>query len=74
MNLILKILNSSISTKEKSMPIFRKIIFGTGGPTRVRPFPMGVFARPLEDTTLYIMLEDNSDWFITETNIPFILE
>lgn len=56
------------------MPIFRKIIFGTGGPTRVRPFPMGVFARPLEDTTLYIMLEDNSDWFITETNIPFILE
>jgi len=74
MILILKILNSSISTKEKSMPIFRKIIFGTGGPTRVRPAPMGVFARPSEDTTLYTFLEDNSDWLVTETNVPFISE
>jgi hypothetical protein len=63
-----------MSIKEKSMPIFRKIIFGTGGPSRVRPTPMGVIARNSEDTTLYIFLEDNSDWFITETDDPFISE
>jgi hypothetical protein len=69
-----KILNSSIFTREQSMPIFRKIIFGTGGPSRIRPTPIGVIARPLVDTTLYIMIEDNSDWFITENDEPFILE
>ena len=56
------------------MPIFRKIVFGTGGLLRVRPTPIGVIARTLEDTTLYIVLEDNSDWFITETGDPFVLE
>jgi len=50
------------------MPIFTKIIFGAGGPTKVRPTPILVIART------YVLLEDKSDWFITENDEPFILE
>ena len=70
MILIWGILNSSISTKEKSMPIFRKIVFGTGGPTKVRPGPAVVIPRAPQ----YIYIEDLSDILATESDDPLILE
>lgn len=56
--------------------IFRKGEFGTGGLTKVRPSPMTVAAPlPLVDTTLYIGLEDGSNWLITEdTGVALVLE
>ena len=58
------------------MPIiFRKGAIATGGPTRVRPNPMTATPRPPFDiTTLYISLEDNSDWLVTESDDPLIVD
>ena len=55
--------------------VFRKGSFGTGGPTRVRPTPMKATPRPLFDSSLYIGLEDGSNWLITEdTGVALVLE
>jgi hypothetical protein len=72
MILIWEILNSNISTKEKSMPIFRKIVFGTGGPAKVRPGPATVIPRAPQ--YIYIYIEDLSDILATEIDDPLILE
>jgi hypothetical protein len=52
------------------MPIFRKIVFGTGGPTKVRPGPATVIPRAVE----YIYIEDLSDLLVTESDDPLIIE
>ena len=52
------------------MPIFRKIVFGTGGPTKVRPGPATVIPRAPE----YIYIEDLSDLLVTESDDPLIIE
>jgi hypothetical protein len=55
--------------------VFRKGSFGTGGPTRVRPNPMTATPRPLFDSSLYIGLEDGSNWLVTEdTSDALVLE
>ena len=52
------------------MPIFRKIVFGTGGPAKVRPGPATVIPRAPE----YIYIEDLSDLLATESDDPLIIE
>jgi hypothetical protein len=52
------------------MPIFRKIVFGTGGPAKVRPVPAVVIPRAPE----YIYIEDLSDLLVTESDDPLIIE
>jgi hypothetical protein len=57
--------------------VWRKGTFGTGGPTRVRPNPMSATPKPVPDinTALYIGLEDNVEWLVTEdTSDPLISE
>jgi hypothetical protein len=54
--------------------IFKKGTFGTGGPTRVRPTVSTFVPRPLVDTSLYIGLEDDIQWLLTENNDPLIIE
>lgn len=50
--------------------IFRKGIFGTGGPTKVRP----AVARYVPRVPEYIYIEDLSDFLTTEDNDPLIIE
>jgi len=54
------------------MPIFRKIVFGTGGPAKVRPGPATVIPRAPQ--YIYIYIEDLSDILATEIDDPLILE
>jgi len=55
--------------------VFRKGSFGTGGPSRARSTPLTATPRPLFDSSLYIGLEDGSNWLITEdTGVALVLE
>jgi len=50
--------------------IFRKGVFGTGGPSRVRSAPATFVPRVPE----YIYIEDLSDILSTESDDPLIIE
>ena len=50
--------------------IFRKGVFGTGGPTKVRPSPSTYIPRQPE----FIYIEDLSDLLATESDDPLIIE
>jgi hypothetical protein len=50
--------------------IFRKGVFGTGGPSRVRLAPMTGIPRQPQ----YIYIEDLSDILATESDDPLILD
>ena len=50
--------------------VFRKGVFGTGGPTKVRP----AVARYVPRQPDYIYLEDLSDFLYTEDGDPLITD